>query len=98
MDTWLDNLGLKETNPGVFDGSWRGGPTTISISPIDGQVIGHVREATAADCSHAIRHAREAFLKWRAAPAPVRGETIRRLGDALRAAKSDLGRFVTLAT
>jgi aldehyde dehydrogenase (NAD+) len=96
METWLKNIGLKENNAGVFDGSWRGGPTSESASPIDGRVIAHVREATAGDCSHAIRHAHEAFLKWRITPAPVRGETIRRLGNALRAAKSDVGRLVTL--
>ena len=96
MDTWLKNLGLKGTNPGVFDGSWRGGQTAESISPIDGRVIGRVREATADDCSHAIRRAHDTFLKWRTTPAPVRGETIRRLGNALRRAKSDLGKLVTL--
>ncbi len=98
METWLKNLGLKETNPGVFDGSWRGGPSAESVSPIDGQVIARVREATQGDYNLAVRRTYEAFLKWRTTPAPVRGETIRRLGNALRAAKSDLGKLVTLET
>jgi len=96
METWLNKLGLKETNPGVFDGSWRGEPPVESVSPIDGRVIARVREATADDYSLAIRRAHEAFLKWRTTPAPVRGETIRRLGNALRAVKSDLGKLATL--
>jgi aldehyde dehydrogenase (NAD+) len=49
-----------------------------------------------ADYETALARAQEAFLKWRETPAPVRGETIRRLGNALRAAKGDLGKLVTL--
>ena len=98
MEAWLKKLGIKEINPGVFDGAWHGGPTAESISPIDGQVIARIREATAGDCNQAIHKAHEAFLKWRVTPAPVRGETIRRFGNALRTAKADLGRLVTLET
>jgi aldehyde dehydrogenase (NAD+) len=98
MEAWLKKLGLKDANPGVFDGSWRGGPVAESVSPIDGRVIAQVREATAGDYNKAIHRAHEAFLKWRGTPAPVRGETIRRFGEALRAAKPDLARLVTLET
>jgi aldehyde dehydrogenase (NAD+) len=98
MEAWLKQLDLKETNPGIFDGSWRGGKTAESISPVDGRVIARVREATAGDYDQAIRRSHEAFLKWRVTPAPVRGETIRRLGNALRAAKSELAQLVTLET
>ena len=98
MEAWLKQLGLKENNPGVFDGSWRGGSATESISPIDGHTIAQVREATAGDYNLAIRRAHEAFLKWRVTPAPVRGETIRQFGNALRAVKSDLAKLVTLET
>src|SRR5688572_28184985 len=96
MDAWLKQLGIKETNAGVFDGSWRGGSTAESISPINGRLIAQVREATTGDYNAAIRRAHEAFLKWRVTPAPVRGETIRQLGNALRAAKADLAKLVTL--
>jgi aldehyde dehydrogenase (NAD+) len=99
METWLKKLGLREENPGVFDGSWRGsGPVTESISPIDGTVLARVLEAGADDYERAVTRAGEAFMRWRAVPAPTRGETIRRLGQALRAAKSDLGRLITLET
>ena len=99
MDGWLQKLGIKEVNSGVFDGAWRGsGPATPSISPIDGTILARVREAGAEDCRHAISRAQEAFERWRVTPAPVRGETIRRLGNALRARKADLGRLVTLET
>src|SRR6266516_1840250 len=99
MEVWLKKLGIKEVNAGVFDGAWRGsGPVTESISPIDGKVIARVREASAEDYDRAVTRALEAFLQWRTIPAPVRGETIRRFGQALRAAKTDLARLVTFET
>src|SRR6266540_5331603 len=99
METWLKKLGIGALNPGVFDGTWRGGGAVVeSVSPIHGEVIARVREATEGDYNTAIRRVQEAFLKWRSTPAPVRGETIRQFGNALRAAKTDLGRLVTLET
>ena len=48
--------------------------------------------------TQAIARAQEAFLKWRTTPGPVRGETVRRLGNALRDLKHELGQLVTLET
>src|SRR5216683_158572 len=88
MDAALEKLGLRKTNRGVFCGEWRGsGPVVERVSPIDGKVIAAVREATPEDYEWAILRAQAAFLKWRTTPAPVRGETIRRLGNALRRLK-----------
>ena len=42
------------------------------------------------------RRAQQAFQKWQLLPAPKRGEIVRQLGNALREAKRDLGRLVTL--
>jgi aldehyde dehydrogenase (NAD+) len=93
----LKKLGLQETNPGVFSGSWSGSGSILkSVSPIDGQVIGKVRRSTPAEYDKTVRRAEEAFEKWRTIPAPKRGEVIRQLGNALRDAKEDLGRLVTL--
>src|SRR5438477_794073 len=98
-NSWLEKLGIKPVNPGVFCGTWRGGgPIRERLSPIDGKSIASVREANAEDYDAAIACAQEAFLKWRSTPAPVRGETVRRFGNALRAAKSNLARLVTLET
>ena len=92
-------LGLRETNPGVFCGQWSGGGKTIpSVSPIDGKVLAKVRQASAAEYEQATLAANKAFKSWRNLPAPKRGEIIRKLGNALRAAKSDLGRLVSLET
>src|SRR2546430_7271899 len=94
---WLENLGIKGINPGAFCGAWRGGgPARECVSPIDGSVIARIREADAGDYECALGRAREAFLKWRLVPAPRRGQLVRCFGDALRAAKPDLARLVTL--
>jgi aldehyde dehydrogenase (NAD+) len=93
----LKKLGLNDTNPGVFDGDWRGGGKLLeSISPIDGKVLAGVRTATPTEYERVIDRAQEAFRSWHKAPAPKRGEVVRQLGNALRAAKADLGRLVTL--
>ena len=93
----LRKLGLKDINPGVFDGKWYGSGKVIdSLSPIDGKLLGRVRQASAEEYEQAMQRALAAFVKWRAVPAPKRGEIVRQLGNALRAAKADLGRLVTL--
>jgi aldehyde dehydrogenase (NAD+) len=67
-----------------------------SRSPIDGQVIGSVGEASPAEVTKACEHAQQAFLRWRTVPAPRRGELVRLIGEELRAAKEPLARLVTL--
>ncbi|HTD01481.1 MAG TPA: aldehyde dehydrogenase family protein, partial [Chthoniobacterales bacterium] len=99
MQPVLEKLGLTEVNEGVFDGEWRGGAAKIDkISPIDGRRIASVRTASDDDYNKAIARAQEAFLKWRTTPGPVRGDTVRRLGNALRDLKHELGQLVTLET
>jgi aldehyde dehydrogenase (NAD+) len=96
MQAILSKLGLAAVHAGVFDGEWSGsGPVTDSVSPIDGSLLARVREADATDTETAIGRAHEAFLAWRETPAPVRGETIRRFGNALRAAKLELAELIT---
>jgi len=67
-----------------------------SRSPIDGQVIGSVAEASDSDAEAAFERANHAFLAWRIVPAPRRGELVRLLGEELRANKEPLARLVTL--
>ncbi|HVD95780.1 MAG TPA: aldehyde dehydrogenase family protein, partial [Candidatus Limnocylindria bacterium] len=99
MQTVLDKLALSNDNAGVFDGEWRGGGAKIEkISPIDGRRLATVRTASEEDYNKAITRAHEAFSKWRVTPGPVRGDTIRRLGNALRQLKPELGQLVTLET
>src|SRR5437762_6891465 len=97
MQSVLEKLDIADESPGVFCGEWRGGGGKIDkISPIDGRKLASVRTASAEDYEAAISFAHEAFLKWRVTPAPVRGETVRRLGNALRDAKHELGQLVTM--
>jgi aldehyde dehydrogenase (NAD+) len=65
-------------------------------SPIDGSVLCEFPLATAEQCRRALSEARAAFDGWRALPAPVRGEFVRRFGNALREKKRALGALVTL--
>src|SRR6202045_882330 len=99
MKSLFEKLGLAEDNAGVFDGKWRGGGAKIDkISPIDGRRLATIRTASDEDYEAAITRAQEALLKWRTTPGPVRGETVRRLGNALRDSKHELGQLVTLET
>jgi len=67
-------------------------------SPIDAQPIAGLAAAGVADVEAAMARAQAAFLAWRTVPAPRRGELVRRLGEALRNAKQELGLLVTLET
>src|SRR2546429_1689273 len=99
MQPVLEKLGLTEVNEGVFDGEWRGGGAKIDkISPIDGAKIASVRTASDDDYQTSVARAQAAFEKWRKTPGPVRGDTVRRLGNALRELKHELGQLVTLET
>jgi aldehyde dehydrogenase (NAD+) len=92
-------LGLSLTSPnaGAFSGTWGGsGPLLEKHSPVDGSLLGRVRQAGPADYEQAADAAHEAFLAWRDLPAPKRGEVVRRYGEALRGLKKELGQLVSL--
>ncbi len=84
----LTRLGVNETAYAKGD--------LIVETPIDGSEIGQIVVDDAAAIDAKIASAQEAFLKWRAVPAPRRGELVRLLGEELRAHKDDLGRLVTI--
>ncbi|HZL01031.1 MAG TPA: aldehyde dehydrogenase family protein [Caulobacteraceae bacterium] len=84
-------LGRLGVAPAAFTGGAR-----AAVSPITGEVIAQVHDTSPEEVAGAIDAAHEAFLAWRAVPAPRRGELVRLLGEELRAAKADLGLLVTL--
>jgi aldehyde dehydrogenase (NAD+) len=93
----LDKLGLEQHNLGGFSGEWTGsGPELEVFTPIDGSRIATVAQVTEEEYDAIVDRAHAAFLEWRKVPAPVRGDLVRQLGNALRDAKSDLGALVTL--
>ncbi|MBS7546126.1 aldehyde dehydrogenase family protein [Ancylobacter oerskovii] len=80
---------------GVEPALWQDGGRAVR-SPVTGEVVAHVAEATAADVGAAVARSVAAFHAWRTVPAPRRGELVRLLGEELRAHKAALGRLVTL--
>lgn len=85
----LDNLGVA---PGRRHGS------RAVRSPLTGETIANVEDASPERAAEAIAVAEAAFRKWRQVPPPQRGELVRLLGHDLRAAKDALGRLVTIET
>ncbi len=95
----LARLGIAEVNNGVTTGTqWLDvqGTVTTSISPINGEEIAKIKNATIEDYEKVVVKAQEAFKVWREIPAPERGEIVRQIGLALRESKDDLGKLVTL--
>ena len=68
----------------------------VARSPLTGETMARVAAVTPDKATAAIAVAHEAFLAWRQVPAPHRGELVRLLGEEIRAAKTDLGKLVTL--
>lgn len=95
----LKNLGIQELNPAYSTGqTWlaaKNAKTIDSFSPVDGQKIARIQVATAEDYETVMKTAENAFQYWRSLPAPKRGDIVRQFGDALRAAKEDLGTLVS---
>ena len=97
MKEILERLGIKDEHPGGFCGEWLGSGESLEVrTPIDGSPLGTVTQVTPAEYDTVASRAHEAFLAWRALPAPRRGEVVRQLGNALRELKGPLGELVTL--
>ncbi len=95
----LKKLGITEKQPGACTGTqWlnTGGKTVQSYSPANGQPIGEVQLANKDDYEAVMKTAQKAFLHWRQVPAPLRGDLVRQMGDALREHKEELGALVSL--
>ena len=93
----MKQLGLKDINNGTSTGSnnFGGGKLIESYSPVDGQLIAKVSTTTRADYDKVMDAATSAFVKFRAMPAPQRGEIVRQFGNKLRELKEPLGKLVS---
>ena len=98
MKSVLKKFDILNEHSGAGTGSWMdcGGEIISSISPIDGQEIAKIRCADINDYEKVVSRAVEAFKTWRMIPAPKRGKIVRRIGDALRVHKKDIGELVTI--
>ena len=65
-------------------------------TPLTGDVLFTVTEATTADAELAIADAAQAFSAWRTTPGPARGQLVARLGELLREHKAELANLVTI--
>jgi aldehyde dehydrogenase (NAD+) len=96
---FLERLGLTGVVSGVHGKDWIAEPSggeVVSYDPTTGEPIGRVLQASEKDYDRVLAEAQETFLAWRNVPAPVRGQAVRNLADALRAKKDDLGKLVSL--
>jgi len=100
MKKILDSLGLEAINAGTWYGSESSEDSSAelieSINPANGEVIASVRSTNAEEFEALIQKAQESFLIWRKIPAPVRGDAVRLIGNALRDNKDALGSLVAL--
>ncbi|MBS4728991.1 aldehyde dehydrogenase family protein [Mycobacterium sp. SM1] len=75
-----------------------GGPDAPGLparTPITGDVLFTVTQATPHQVDHTIEAAEHAFAAWRRTPAPVRGALVHRLGELLTIHQRDLATLVT---
>jgi aldehyde dehydrogenase (NAD+) len=73
-----------------------GAPGLAARTPITGEVLFELGAASPAQARAAVASACEAFRSWRTVPAPVRGETVKRLGALIAQHKRELSQLVTV--
>ena len=94
-------LDLSKTHSAVFSGDFHAAPLggeLVSQNPTTGARLGSVLTASAAEYEEVIVAASRAFEMWRDVPAPMRGEIVRRIGNALRENKKELGEIIAKET
>lgn len=97
--SFLKELGLEETNHGVFarHGKWLGNGEKIdSICPANNRPIASVIQGNTDDYKQCIEESVKAWELWSDITAPKRGEIVRQIGDSLRTFKEPLGKLISL--
>ncbi len=97
----LKKCGISNSNLGgcVGGSDWsttKDAGINTSINPSNEEVIASVFEANKGDYEKIVKEAQSAFAEWRKVPAPVRGNLVREMGNALREKKDALGSLVSL--
>ncbi|XP_042864012.1 alpha-aminoadipic semialdehyde dehydrogenase-like [Penaeus japonicus] len=94
---FLKDLGLEESNKGVFNGKWfANGEVVTSVCPANNRPIAQVQQGTVEDLDACVKAGKEAWQVWADMPAPARGEIVRQIGVALRENLEPLGKLVAL--
>ncbi|HVO13246.1 MAG TPA: aldehyde dehydrogenase family protein [Vicinamibacteria bacterium] len=82
-----------------IDGEWTpaaGGRTFENRNPADtGELVGRFADSSPEDVERAVAAARAAFPRWKALPAPKRGEILFRAAEQLVRSKEELARDMT---
>lgn len=102
-DAALTRFGLDTLHSGAYTDTtgWvdvDGRDTIEARFPATGEVVGRVASADARDYERIITAATDAQRRWRAVPAPARGEFVRRIGEAIESNIEDLAAIVALDT
>ena len=98
---FLKELGIDKENYGACIGGedWiksKDSKKNDSINPATGEVIATLYQASEADYEKVMAAAEETFKEWKKVPAPIRGQLVREIADALREKKDALGSLVSL--
>ena len=96
----LRQLNIQGVNAGAYSGyTWVSkstGSLLDSINPANKEKIASVATSSLEDYEQLITRAQKAALAWRKVPAPLRGDIIRQIAQALREKKDVLGSLVSL--
>lgn len=68
----------------------------VSSNPATGLPLAGVRLDSAESYEATVERARDAFVRWREVPAPVRGQVVRAIGEEFRLHRAALGELVSL--
>ena len=101
MKDILKTLGIQDVNYGACsgEGKWstnEDGGLLESYNPATGELIAKVYKATERDYETIVAESEAAFKSFRKVPAPIRGQLVREMADALREKKDALGSLVSL--
>ena len=89
---FLKILGIEQENFGACIGGedWlntTNGKKLDSFNPATGELIASVYQASEEDYEKVLKASEKAFEEWKKVPAPIRGQLVREIGEALREKK-----------
>jgi len=101
MKEIFNKLNIKDANFGSSLGGLDWMNTTDSgviesINPSTGELLARVYKCSESDYEKIINKSSEAFEEWKMVPAPIRGQLILKMANALRENKDALGSLVAL--
>lgn len=91
----LHSLGL-DTHPRVVMNAASTESVVVSENPTSGEPLAGVTLDDPSSYERTVAQSVDAFKRWRAVPAPVRGQVVRAIGEELRKHKDALGALVSL--